>query len=458
MANQQTIGAHTMRPARVQRTGSAMIRLADRLAIAAIWSLLLAGVVRETMGHTQLLSLGFYTLHIVDIPVVLTFLAWALYQTQRPPSGGFVIVPVLVIAALLLINFARGMMVDPAQALLWARGSLEIAGLLLLAITCSLTRPIFNAFRRALVVSAGLLMILVVLRYIFGVALFMTIEAGEVGFNDGNRPVSAVGAYLIGLAIALLVSDVVRDGINRAYMKAGLASLLLAAEVSTGQATGAIATILMVSAVLMLERSSLRKMRMLLAVAGVVALAVALAAGLLDVSGAESGNWDLTKRSNTFQARQNIWEALMQVFPTLPVGTQLFGLPGGQIPFIVVTMWKDPRIWTFSIHSMYYGSLPMMGYLGLVALTLLLLTLTFGTLRMVLRRVSPADSPAYPFAFCIGAALLSVTYELRNEQLIGLFVAIWWLRYDAQERRGARLSRADSASAPSKPVGQRAGD
>jgi len=70
--NEQTVGAG--RRTMVSRPPAA-IRLADRLTSWAVWGLMLAGVANEVLGQTELIGFGFYTLHVIDPPVVLTFLA-----------------------------------------------------------------------------------------------------------------------------------------------------------------------------------------------------------------------------------------------------------------------------------------------------------------------------------------------------------------------------------------------
>ncbi len=160
------------------------------------------------------------------------------------------------------------------------------------------------------------------------------------------------------------------------------------------------------------------------------------------------GNWNLAKRGGTYEGRVPIWDGLKKVWPTLPLNERLFGMPGGQMPYLVVTNWKMPAVWYGSIHSMYYGALPIMGYVGLTAYVLMLVLLTAGSLRNVLRRDSPALTPAYPLAFCIGTAILAVSYENRNQQMFGLFFALWWLRYDAVSRRRAAVARR-TGQAPS---------
>ena len=133
--NRQSIDGATVRPTQpdrslttAKRQGGAErpIRGADRLAAWAVWALLLAGVAAEMLGQTQLVSFGFYTLHVVDPAVVLMFLACGATQAARLPRGGAIVLPVIVIAGLTSLSFVRGMMTDPTPALLWARVSLAI--------------------------------------------------------------------------------------------------------------------------------------------------------------------------------------------------------------------------------------------------------------------------------------------------------------------------------------------
>jgi hypothetical protein len=424
------------------------IRLADQLTVWAVWTLMLAGVANEVLGQTALIGFGFYTFHVVDPAVVLTFLAWSFYQTERAPTGGLVVAPVLLVGLLLIVNFGRGITGNSASALLWARGTLEIGGLLLLGTVCSPTPAMRAVFRRALLTAGFLIAGLTFLRVIFGPQLFMTIGPVEegIGINDGGRPLQATGAFILGMSATLLCSEVIRKGLNRGWPQAGMMLVLLFALFASGQGTATLATVAMLMIVTVFERGGYRMARGSLAVMGLVAITIVLIASGFDMENIKIGNWDLARRSGTYEGRLAIWSGLKKVWPTMPLSTQMFGMPGGEMPYLIVTNWKMPAVWTGSIHSMYYGAIPMMGYLGLVAYVAVLVLLTVGSLRNVLRRHSPSLTPAYPLAFCVGTVILAFSYENRNQQLFGLFFALWWLRFDAVSRRQAAAARRMGAT------------
>jgi hypothetical protein len=426
---------------------------AERLAGWGIWGLALSGVGREVLGQTQLVSFGFYTLHIVDPVVVLIFAAWGLSLRERLPNGGLMLLPTMLIASLIVLNFARGMAADSAPALLWARSNLSIAPLLMLAVTCSLSPDFERTVRRALIVSAGLLCFLAVLRHIAGPSLFMTVSINDQDINDGGRVLSVGGAFLIALAAALLLSDALRSSRGRLKSLALLVAFFVV-ELSTGQGTASVALVAMCGMVLLLERGPLRGVRA--AAGAMVLVAVALAATLIDadtLTSMSGGTFDLAHRSGNFQTRQAIWAALEASLPQLAMFDQLFGLPAGQLPDLLVTLQDrmgnaQVSEWQKSIHSMYYGSLPVMGYLGLSAYIFLLVLLALGLIVAVLRPRAGRIVPVYPLAMCIGTAILSVSYEIRNDNLLGIFVAVWWFRF-ARPRRMAPtpLTRAPAMSA-----------
>ncbi len=222
-----------------------------------------------------------------------------------------------------------------------------------------------------------------------------------------------------------------------------MAFVLLVAEAFSGQGTATIATIVMLLIVAMLERGALRGLRAILVLLILVlAMGVALTISFDDFANAASGSWNLSRRSGTFAARQEIWAELMRRFPQLPLFDQLFGLPAGQQPTLVVYLSKRQAVWSMSIHSMYYGALPMMGYVGLIAYVSLLLLLFLKTFSAALGASRENPFPSFPVAFCVGTAIFSISYEVRNEQIFALFAAIWWTRYATQARRSAKRAPA----------------
>ncbi|QNE32443.1 hypothetical protein F1C10_11135 [Sphingomonas sp. NBWT7] len=441
------------------RAQQALNRSGETLTVWAIWMLLLASAVAEALGQTQLFGFGFYTLHIVDPPVLLAFFAWAFCQIERAPRGGLVAVLALVIAALVLMNFVRGMISDAAPALLWARANLANAALLLLATTCNLSNRVQGSFCRALIVSGGAVAVLTLLRLILGPGLFMLNPADADMINDGGRALSSSGAFLISLAAVLLLSDVLRTGVTRATGKAALLMAYVAMEVASRQGTATVALAAMLGVVLVTERGSLRGAR---AALGIGLLLMLPLLGLLafdpdQLRSAQGGTFEIAHRVDNLDTRSTIWAALKVGFSQQSLFDQLFGMPAGQLPPMIVYLSNQLGEWRLAIHSMYYGSLPVMGYVGLSAFITLLFTLSAGSLLSVLPGRGRGSPPAYPLAMCVGTALLSYTYEIRLASMMGLFIAIWWFREARSSARRVRPPHAASeASTTSSPVSRAA--
>lgn len=423
----------------------------ERLTAWSIWSLLLATVMAEVLGQTQLVSLGFYTLHIVDPPVVIAFIACGFCLAKRRPSGGVVIWSGLIVAGLIIINFLRGMVTDPAMALLWARANLATAALLLLVSVCPVTGNVERAFRSALITSGGILAALTLLRLVFGPALFMLNPVADADMiNDGGRALQATGAFVLGLSATLLLSDVIRTRGFRALGKLSLLVIYIVMEIASGQGSASAALAAMLTVVFMIEHGVLRGTRAVLGGIGTVILLGVLVIGANRIFQSQGGVFDLAHRSGNLETRETIWAALKVGFAQESLFNQLFGLQGGQLPEMMVFLSGHLFEWQLAAHSMYYGSLPLMGYVGLSTYIFLLVSIGAASLQTALRRRSSA-SPAYPMAMCAGTAILSYTYEIRLGSMAGLFVALWWFRAARMRFSAVAYSNAKNVSVPSTP-------
>lgn len=392
---------------------------------------MLGGLLREVLGQTELFRFGFYTLHVVDVPVALTIFAWGACQARTLPKLNLISFVTYAISVLLLINLVRGFALSGAAALLWARINIEAGALLLLAVTCRANETVCRSFRRAIVwCSIGIAM-LVAARIVLGPSLFMlnTSEISNADINDGGRAITATGAFTLSLAVVLLLSEAIQRRVGGSTGRLVLALTLSAAEIASGQGTATIALLVMLAVIIAFSPGPLRSVRLasvaiLVLITGVSA---ALFAGVAP-SGSVAG-FDLARRSGNLATRENVWAGLMSYFADLPLVNQLIGLPAGVQPYIIVTVWSEPRVWTNAIHSMYYGSLPIMGYVGL-SLFVALLAWTFVQLVWrTARETGAMATPAYPAAFCLGTGIIAYSYEVRNEMWIAMFVAIFWVRY-----------------------------
>ena len=410
----------------------------DRATIWTIRLLILAGVVREVLGQTFLVSFGFYTLHIIDPVVVLAGFATLLNIGRRRPPFDLLTVTTLVMAVLIISAAVRGLAVDPAGTLLNFRSNGANATVMLMAVTMRPSRAILVATERALVVSAVALIVLMLLRLATTPLLFMTYVISAADVNDGGRALSVFGVFMMGLTAGILLSDLLRSGRLPLTWRTALVGILPIMIVLSGQGTATLGSIMIVALVLLLERGPLRSVRL---AAGSLAIILGVSLAAINMANL-SDDPTLSHRMANLETRQLVWAALSEVWPTLPLGTQLFGYPGGATPPLLVYLNGALRYWGNSIHSMYYGALPMMGYVGLGAYLLQLASMLG---RMVVQKLGRSRDlmPAYPIACVVGVLILSYTYEIRNENLLALVIPIWWLRALPGLRRDAADRQRD---------------
>lgn len=414
----------------------------------ALWLLLAGGLVREVLGQTAVAEFGAFTFHSTDPAVVVALLAvlgnLARGRFDWQPYAW----PVLAMAALLGVNFLRGILADPDPALLWLRANAMIALVPLLALTMRPGTAPMRAARHALLLAAAALSLLLLVRLAFGATFLMTADVTDLTANDGGRPLSAPGTMLLVLASAMLASEVLRRCALR-LDPALLAALALPVLVLlTRQGTAIIAELVALAAVVLVQRSPSHGWRLVFGGLGVIAALGLIALFLAPLL--ESP--DVQRRLGNLGTRQEVWAALTDLWPTLPLSTQLFGFAAGQQPALLVYFGGAYSYWSLSIHSMYYGSLPMMGYAGGGAFAILLAMLGWRSLRGALAHIDPL--PAFPLAACLVTAIVGYSYELRNDMLVGLFMAIWWLRATAPgkvDRRGPAPAALRRQTAPPSP-------
>ena len=412
-----------MAPARARRPKKGF---ADRTTIWAIWALVLCGVIREALGQTLIASFGFYSLHIIDPPVFLAFLAIGANLIDRPFAKASYTLPILVIATIILVNFGRGMEQNSALALLWFRSTAAIVVILLLALVAK-PETAHRTMRNSLRVGAVLLSILLIFRIPFGYSFLMT-RAQEDGIlvNEG-RLLSVVGAFLMLIALSISLSEVLRSKRLRMNFDLFLVIALPIIIKLTGQGTVMIAMIVSMAVIFILERGPYQIPRFFLGCAvGVIALLAQVAFGSLLSLGEDDAF--LAQRAGNLHTRQIVWDALMETWPTQSATNQFFGIPGGSSLDIFVNLNYNYGLWRNSVHSMYYGSLPIMGYVGLffyIALLAILLTICFAKLFTSSRkRILPSSA----LACCIITIILSYSYEIRNEEVLALFWPVILLR------------------------------
>ncbi|WP_380784386.1 hypothetical protein [Sphingomonas sp. R86520] len=439
--NEQALGLGNRNIARPRRPRAAIIPLDERWTVWTIWAVLLANFVREVLGQSMLVSFGFYTLHVVDPPVLMAIASTFIGLNYRRPRGGLILIPILLIAVIIIINLVRGLQANPAVALLWARVNMATGFLCLMATICPATHAVHAAIRKALVTTGIMVAVLGVARLLSSPDLFMTASYASVDdVNDGGRILTTHGGFHMGLAATLMLSDVLRRGVNKSPWQLLALFILVSVELASGQGTSTLAMFAMLTVVLTLERGSLSGTRLVIGGALLLAgIGSWVTIRSIDLTGIHIAGFDLGHRSDNLETREAIWSSLMRAWPKLDLYDQLFGLPGGQIPYLLVYRSNVLNQWTLQMHSMYYGALNIMGYVGYWCYVAILAILTFAAQLKSRRRSGNFTKPAYGIAMCVGTAILSYSYEMQNADIFGLFISIWWYGFPfaTQNRSGS---------------------
>lgn len=409
-------------PLETKLTGTGILDAPDQLTIAAIWLLLLSGVFQEFLGQSELFSIGSYSFHSTDPAIIISLLAVISKLSRGVWPRSIAYWPVLVISALFLINTMRGFFEESHSAFLWFRTNGAIFTMLLLSITVTPSSAIISSTRQALLFSSIILSALTLLRLATFPTLFMISGVSDAEANDGGRALSSAGTYIMVITSALITSEVL--GRSRLIFDrlTAFAMALPILIILTGQATAAVAEVAMIAAVFLCRPGKRRSARVLFAIVGIIPFALLA----LEIYPLIAEHEDVLRRMGTYGARHELWGALFDLWPRMPVGTQLFGLPGGQYPELVVYLSGSYRVWEFSLHSMYFGTIPMIGYLGSFAYAFLIIILFAKSLRLLLLPIRTISTA--PLALCLATAVLSYSYELRGSWLIGLFLCILLLR------------------------------
>jgi O-antigen ligase len=390
--------------------------LSERLIVTTVWLFALARVVVEVIGQTEIVSFGFYTFHIVDIPIALSVGTAALCLLRNGLAQRFLIVPAILIALLLGYNLILGITTSSAPALLWARNCVSIGTLLLIGVSAGRDIPV-GAIRRALLFTAALLALLVVLRLATTPNLFMINGWSAAETNDGGRPLSAQGTLMIVLPTLWLWSDVLRAPGWRFDLRMFSAVALPVLVLATRQGTASISLLVGLAVVFLLEPGRNRLPRVFTTVG--IGILVGIFAFMIVPMLADQ--LEFGQRQKNFGWRQAIWDAINLLWPQLPWHTQAFGIAGGQMPALDIHMDHGYVEWQGAVHSMYYQMLVVSGFIGLASYCLLLGGLSIICLGRVLR----SKFPAYPLAFCTVTVIFGYSYDVRAEQLVGVLMAIW---------------------------------
>ena len=400
----------------------------------SVFAVLLATIHREAFGHSTVVYLGDYNLTTVEAVLVIVIISIVRATRWSLPRLNAATCLALVFCLVVGFGVMRGLLTNPLAALISLRATGVFAAFLILGLYLPKHDFPFAKIRFAIVAAAFVLVFLLILRMLFGPSLFFQTQfMSELEINDGGRGLAAPGAIVIAVAAALSLSATLRSlaSKRRATRSATIFVFLLIGLLLTQQATAVIAGMSGMGAILALERGPARAPRVLI-VSGLLAIAVAsyvLAPGLLSTQtlGSLLPDWvagDLVQRARNLYLRELLWNGLIADFNDWALLDKLLGLPAGVKPDVLVLHWGGVY-WQASIHSMYFGTLPYAGIVGLVAYAGLLLMLAAGSLWRILLVGSKGEnelSAALAVALCVILFVYGFSYELRNEQ--GMFLAL----------------------------------
>lgn len=404
---------------------------ADRLTMISIWMMMGAGLISEVLGGTQIVSLGFYTLHSVDPAITFSVMAVFACIFRGKPRYTFPFFLALIISILMAANLFKGLIENLPSALLWARAHFATVSLILLAATCSPSARIQNSFRMATLYCGLFISFLCFLRVAIGVDLFMLNKAASVDLiNDGGRPLTSAGAFIISLAAAIALSDAIKPKQTRRLKSLVLFAVLFVGEVLSGQGTATLCLLAMVFIVFSLQygKGFLGRLSLGLFFAAFSVLAIFFSSDM-DISSMTLGPFDLARRANNLGTREIVWSSFRSAFNNLDTYQQFFGISAGRDLGMAVYLNGQISIWQAELHNGYYGVLKNVGYVGAFMMLFLVVAVSVGLIRNMIVTRGYYSIPAYPFAMVMGTAILAFSYELHNYTVIGLFIAIWWYRF-----------------------------
>lgn len=406
----------------VAKDRSSAHQRSEKLAVMAIWAIGIGGLLREFLGQSEITSFGFYNFHTVDVGVALAFLACLASLFKERMKIDLLKISVLVVSTIILLNFTRGLILNPSAALLWSRTNIGICAILLLSISIYPSFYVISNARKTLLTIAYIMALLAVLRLFTRPSLFMIVRDSDFLINDGGRPLTAQGAFCIVLASGLLVSDFFLS--SSAKFRSAFAAMFLATVVIlTRQGTASIAVSAVIITILVAQRSQGQTIR--LSVGALLLMPVTYVLYIFSDDFLASS--DAIQRAENLSTRKEVWSALLSEWPRQPLINQLLGLPGGEGLPLQVYLSGHFQQWDHGMHSMYYGMLPIAGYIGAVFYIVILLCITMGSIRRLIE--SKSVMPAFPLAFCLATIILSYSYELRADSLLGFYSAMLCYRY-----------------------------
>lgn len=357
--------------------------------------------------------------------------------------------------AVWLLGFLRGFVTSPSLALTSAR-VMAIVPMFTVLSLFRLTERQRDGIFRAINVAAVMVSAILVLRLMFGANLFYQISFRNLSdVNDGGRGLSAQAALILAGGVVVSFARAYRakhSGTpSRSHRRNGavFAGLLLLSFQASATLAG-IAGLAIVLALAPGHSVSLRRTTVISAVGAFAALWFVAPEALsidsyISMLPPEIAD-QLGRRTGNLDTRIEVWSGFLHSFDARNTFDQMFGLAAGQREQIVVQLWGG-TYWEHALHSGYFGLLSSVGYLGLSAFILMLVTISAVGLRRLTK-------PGFDFAHlapALAAMLLvfGIGYDIRNEHGVFILLAVASAtRPKATAEPDAEIGKAPMTSGP----------
>lgn len=404
-----------------------------RLVLYSVWLALGMLMFKEVLNDPSIFFIGSYNVSVTD-PIIV-FQVWAIgsLYSRRTIRNDLLSWLCLGMGALVLLGVLRGMEDNLFEALRSIRYQGAFAFFLLMVPVLPRDETLLRKIRDAIIIFALITSVLVVLRFLIGPSLFMRAVYQDILLiNDGGRPITADGALVMGVGIAMFLSRWIEKDFGRyAAIALPVFAVLCFCLLLTAQATAIIGSTLSIATVAALHPSLNRPTRIF-----VVVVTISLLALLVLYLSGYFGPPDLSifpryvqdnlkRRTGTVEFRQFIWRGLMIDFQRWNIIEQLFGLISTDKPYIFMP-YADGMYWWSAIHSMYYGAIVFMGIVGLTLYIVMLLATILGGLRWVF---GPKQSwtrfgGAIPLGVIMAIVVFGYSYEIRDEHAALILFAV----------------------------------
>jgi hypothetical protein len=429
-----------------------------RLMAWTVWACLAALFYREVTATPTITFIGSFNLTVVE-PVAL--LASAAFVANLRKLGVRPHITTVLIFAMTLIwalNLYLGMRIASPTAILSLRASALFTIFMLISTLGNGVPSFVRSFEQALLPLCAGLSVLLVLRLIFGSTLFVQDAAqfAAIGVNDGGRPLSTFGAFLLAISAVHLLARILRQPTSRIYIDhfalVGVSLVLLA----TGQGTANAAASVGMLVVLLFQKGKTLGLRLILI--SVIAVGAVFSSSVLPKLN-DNAWWssvlpqsvatNLGRRQGNLTTRKEAWTGITRAFLESELQRKLLGWPAGQSPRIQVVNHNSTVIeWNTGAHSMYFGTLLSHGAIGLACFVLILLVRAVSLAFESSSRSRGNQNRAEFLAFIAMIATYSYGYDVRNETAMVLAIALVGAPIQAQARRRQQVQSFEAREVP----------